>query len=129
MLRALLLLILASALLAGCGFWSDDNAVSRPSIDDAETCVDVADYLAIVAQDFINDAEEAGAGALMAGPDSELFKEYGPKIEEVQAKAAELGCDEDEMRPLIAERLNDLETTGTVGESIVNLLRQELVGN
>lgn len=129
MLRALLLLILASALFAGCGFWSDDDTVSRPSIDDAESCVDVADYLAIVAQEFIIDAEKAGMGALMSGPDSELFQRYGPQIEATQDKAAELGCEQDEMRPLMAERLNNLETTGTVGESIVDLLRQELVGN
>jgi hypothetical protein len=127
--RSLILILLASLLLAGCGFWSDDETSTRPSIDDAETCVDVADYLAVVAQDFIDDAEKAGIGALRAGPDSELFQRYGPQIQATQDKADELGCDEDEMRPLIAERLDGLKTSGTVGESIVALIRQELVGN
>ncbi|HEX2282439.1 MAG TPA: hypothetical protein VHG52_11840, partial [Thermomicrobiales bacterium] len=124
--RKLLMLFLALSLaLAGCGFGSDDEEDDTVSIEDAETCEEAADAFAAVAQNFINDAEEAGMQALMAGPDSELFQEYTPQLEEAQAKAEELGCDEEEMRALLAERVDDLETDGPVGETIVEFLREE----
>lgn len=129
-MRLLILLIVALSLaMAGCGigFGGDDAADDDISIEDAETCEDVADYFGVVAQEFINDAEDAGIQALAAGTESALFQEYMPRIEESQAKAAELGCDETEMRPLLADRLDDLETSGPVGNTIVDVLYQELV--
>ncbi len=129
-MRLFILLFLAlSMVLAGCGIGggSDDDS-DDVSIEDAETCEDVADYFEVVAQEFINDAEDAGLQALAAGPDSELFQEYMPRLEESQTKAAELGCGEDEMRPLLAERLDNLETDGPVGETIIDVLNDELVG-
>ena len=124
-----ILLLMLSLLLTGCGFGSggDDDEPDTVSIEDAENCEDVADYFAVVAQDFIDDAEDAGIQALAAGPDSELFQEYMPLLESSQVKAEELGCTEEDMRPLLTERLDDLETDGPVGRTIVDLLQDQLV--
>jgi hypothetical protein len=128
-LRTLILLAALSLVLAGCGLNRGGNdEAEQVSIEDAETCEDVADYFAVVAQEFIDEAEAAGLQALAAGPDSELFQRYMPRLEQSQAKANELGCDEDTMRPLLADRLDDLETSGPVGTTIVNLLDDQLVG-
>lgn len=118
-----ILLVLALA-LAGCGIGGGDDS-DEASLDDAETCEDVANYFADVGQDFIDDAEDAGLAALSAGMESDVIKEYLPKFEEAQSKADELGCSEDEMRALMSDRLNDLETNGPVGEYIVEILRQQ----
>lgn len=130
-MRMLLILLLTlSLLLAGCGIGrgGDDDQPEPASIEDAENCEDVADYFAVVAQDFIDDAEDAGIQALSAGPESEVFQRYMPLLEESQVKADELGCTEEEMRPLLAERLDDLETDGPVGTLIVDTLYDQLVG-
>lgn len=129
-MRTLILLLAAlSLVMAGCGLnQGGDDEADEVSIEDAESCEDVADYFAVVAQKFIDDAEDAGLQALASGPDSEIFQEYMPRIEESQTKAEELGCDEATMRPLLAERLDDLETDGPVGDTIVNVLNDELVG-
>lgn len=128
--RMLLAILLTLAVvLAGCGIGGDDDQPEAASIEDAETCEDVADYFEDVAQRFINDAEDAGLQALMAGPESELFQRYMPELEASQQKADELGCGEEEMRPLLAERLDNLETDGPVGNMIVDILRDEMVTN
>jgi hypothetical protein len=117
--------LVLSLALVGCTFGEEEDAAS---IEDAETCEEVADAFAVVAQDFINDAEDAGMAALSAGMDSEVVQEYLPQVELAQAKAQELGCSEEEMRPLLEERLDELETDGPVGEFIIQLLEDEGLG-
>lgn len=124
------LLLTLSLLLAGCGIGrgGNDDQPDPASIEDAETCEDVADYFVVVGQDFIDDAEDAGMTALAAGAESEVLQRYLPKLEEIGQKADELGCSEDEMRPLLLERIDDLETDGPVGNLIVNVLYDQVVG-
>jgi hypothetical protein len=123
------ILLTLSLMLAGCGIGGDDDEPEQLSIEDAETCEDVADYFAFVAQNFIDDAESSGMQALLAGPDSELYQRYMPELEASLQKAEELGCSEEEMRPLLAERLDELETDGPVGDLIVEVLREQVISN
>lgn len=123
-----ILFLVLSLALAGCGFGGDDEEDTAVSIEDAETCEEVADYFADVGQDFINDAEDAGTAALLAGPDSEIFQEYQPQWEEAFQKAQELGCSEEEMQTLLNDRYDELEVDGPVGEAILELLREQGIG-
>ncbi len=125
MRKLLMMFLVLSLALAGCTFGEEEDAAS---IEDAETCEEVADYFAGVAQNFIDDAEDAGMTALMAGTESEVFQRYQPQLELTQQRAQELGCSEEEMRPLLSERVDELETDGPVGEFIVQLLRDEGFG-
>jgi len=125
--KFMMMLLILSLALAGCGSGGDDEE-DEVSIEDAETCEEVADYFAGVAQNFIDDAEDAGMTALMAGTESEVFQRYQPQLELTQQRAQELGCSEEEMRPLLSERVDELETDGPVGEFIVQLLRDEGFG-
>lgn len=117
----MMMLLILSLALAGCGIGGDDEEDAAVSIEDAETCEEVADHFAGVAQDFINDAEAAGM-------ESEVVQEYLPQLETSQQKAQELGCGEEEMRPLLEARIDELETDGPVGEFIIQLLRDEGIG-
>ncbi len=123
--KFLMIFLVLSLALAGCAIGGDNEEDSAVSIENAQTCEEVADYFAEVAQDFINDAEDAGMSALAAGMESEVVQEYLPQLERTQQKADELGCTEDEMRPLLSERVNELETDGPVGEFILQLLRDQ----
>ena len=124
----MMMFLILSLALAGCGIGGNDEEDTAVSIEDAETCEEVADYFADVAQDFINDAEDAGMTELAAGMESEVVQEYLPQVEMSQQKAQELGCSEEEMRPLLEERLDQLETDGPVGEFIIQLLRDQGIG-
>lgn len=129
-MRKLLMLFLVLALaLTGCGFIGDDGDDDTVSIEDAATCEEAADASAAVAQDFINDAEDAGMTALAAGLESDVAQEYLPQLEAAQAKANELGCSDEEMRALLSDRFDELETSGPVGETILDLLRQQGIGS
>lgn len=130
MRKVLILLLVLPLALTACvvGGGDDDSDSNSQSIEDAETCEDVADYFAVVAQDFINDAEDAGMTGLAAGAESDVIKEYQPELEASQAKAQELGCDEEAMRPLLSERVDGLETDGPVGDFIVDFLRDQGFG-
>jgi succinyl-CoA synthetase alpha subunit len=124
----MMMLLILSLALTGCGIGGDDEEDATVSIEDAETCEEVAEYFAGVAQDFINDAEDAGMIALAAGMESEVVQEYLPQVEMTQQKVQELGCSEEEMRPLLEERIDELETDGPVGEFIIQLLRDQGIG-
>lgn len=127
--KLVLMFLVLSLAVAGCGFGGDDDDDDAASIDDAETCDDVADYLIDISQDLIDRAEEEGMTSLMSGEEPEFIQEFEPQVTEAQQKADELGCDEEEMTALMNERYDELESEGPVGDFILQMLEEEGFGN
>lgn len=123
-----MMFLVLSLAVAGCGIGGDDEE-DAASIDDAENCEDVADYLIDISQDLIDRAEEEGMAALTSGEQPEFLQEFEPQLEKAEQKADELGCDEEEMTALMNERFDQLESEGPVGDFILQMLEEEGFGN
>ena len=122
MRKALVLLLALALTAAACG---DDDGGTGGSTDpaDANSCEDLAD----VTINLIQEAIDAVAGMDMADflamadegtipPEFERMESVG---EEIEARADQLGCTDEDAQQLVCDRLGRIETGSDVAELIL----------
>ncbi len=116
MKRALGLLLVLALTAAACG--GDDGGVTDPAA--ANSCADLAEVTinatqeAIDAFDEMSIADFAELGETGEMPEALMkFETLGDQLEQ---RAGELGCSEEEVRKLTCDRIGDLKSSGDFGE-------------
>jgi hypothetical protein len=122
-MRKFLGLVLVLALVAAaCG--DDDDASSDPaSIDSCEGLVAVGLDLLQGAIDEIDEMslEDLAASEETGGPAA--FEELEQKAEELENRAAELGCTEEELTALLTEGVGQLSSDSLFGQALIESIR------
>lgn len=96
------------------------------SSSDGASCEDVADDAIQVIQDFVDEVsamsleEIAGAGDEVPG-----LTEYEENGEELQDKANDAGCSDEQMESLLNQRADSLESDSEFGQLIIDSIRSE----
>jgi hypothetical protein len=114
-MRKLLLVFVAFLLLAaGCGGGS------------ADSCEGVADNTIDAVQAFIDTTAELTLNDLVAFGDDDVpgIAELESKMEELETKATELSCSDEEMGALLEARADQLEPKGFLGEMIAGAIAE-----
>lgn len=111
-MRTIAVCVAILALAGGCA--SEESAGA-----DAETCADVADENIILLNDVLVEAEEADPSE--AGDDSiAVLDGLAEAQAELDARAQELGCDDEEMIELMCDRLGLLEVRNATADALRN---------
>ena len=114
MRKLVALLLVVGLLAAGCGGGS------------ADTCEGVADATIDAVQQFIDATSELALNDLMGMDDTDIagFTEFEETMTELEAKADELECTDQQMGQLLAERADDLDPKGFLGEMIAGAIAE-----
>lgn len=121
-MRKFIVLFSALALvLAACG--GGDGEVQ--SVEDAESCEDVADLSIDMMQDMLDELSDMTMADFSNSEEPpEALQEFESDSEELQNKADELGCSSEEMQSLLQERTDQLEAEGPIAEMILQQLQE-----
>lgn len=117
-----LVLILALAVSA-CG--GDDDDGGPVSVADATSCEQVADAFVPLMQEVLDAVADLTMADLMSEDTPEPLVDFEGRMEELGAKSEELNCTDEEMTALLADRIDELEAEGPVGEFLLEALRSE----
>jgi len=101
---------------ASCGGGGEDST-------SLATCEDVADAAIAAVQESIDMMDSVAAGA---EPDPDVATAVEGRARAVERRAGELGCTEEEMARLTAERIGLLRAETVAGQVIIEGLRAEL---
>lgn len=112
-MRKLFVLIAAMSLfVAACGGDSDGGA----------SCESVADDAISLFQDVINEMDSMSDEDLASGDEPAALTELESKSDELQTRANDLGCSDEEMEELLTARIGDLTSDGLFGELMISEL-------
>lgn len=115
MRKLIALLLVVGLLAAGCGGGS------------ADTCEGVADATIDAVQKFIDATADIELNDLMAvEDDADIagFTEFETTMTDLEAKADELECTDQEMGELLAARAGDLDPKGFLGQMIAGAIAE-----
>ena len=118
-----LLLIALLITLPACGGGGDDDDGDVDSIADAETCEQLADYAIGEVQVMLDGLSDMTLAELQSGDTPEPVTDFEDQGDELQAKADELGCEEQEFLGMLDERVDQLEAEGPVAELLLEALQ------
>lgn len=124
-LFAVLMIAILIALPACGGDDDDDDGGDVGSVEDVETCEQLADLTIDEMQVLLNEISDMTLEDMqnMQGDEApEPVRNFTEKGEEFQAKADEIGCDDAEYQTLIEDRVDQLEADGPVAELILEAL-------
>lgn len=120
MRRVLGFLLVLMLVAAACG---DDDGADFSDPASLDTCEAVADASADLLQETIDIMDSMTAEELAALGESEdtpeAFQEVETQGMALEARAAEIGCSEEEFASLVAERAADLTAESPLGQLIL----------
>jgi hypothetical protein len=126
MRKVLALFLVLGLVLAACG--GDDNGDGGDSGDavaDAENCAAIADLATDQIQELLTDVEELSLDELAGDETPEALGTFETQMNEIQERATELNCSDEELSALMEERVGDLEANGLVAEALLEQLQTE----
>lgn len=89
------------------------------------SCEDVADDAIAAIQAVIDAVDDMSLEDMASSQEPPEFAEFERKGEELQQRAAELGCSDEEMSRLIEARIDRLEADGPVGKIVLDGIKSE----
>jgi hypothetical protein len=98
-------------------------AVSCGSGDSADSCEGVADDAVGIIQDMIDQFDSMTTDDMMAMAsegEPEAVTEMTNKLDSLQQKAVALGCSDDQMTTLLADRAGNLKAETSIGQMMVD---------
>lgn len=114
-MRKLLILAAAFGLIAtGCGG------------DSAGSCADVADEAIVLFQEFLNEASSMTEEDFISGGEA-MFEDFEAKGEKLDEQISDLGCSDEEMDSLMAERVGGLDAGGPLGELLLSEIGEDFL--
>lgn len=124
MLRVFAGLLLAFLIvLPACGGGGDDDgAAAAGSVDEVETCEQLADMTIEEFQELLDGLADVTAAEMQSDATPEALTEFEEDGEALSAKAEDLGCSDEDMARMLDERAGDLTAEGPFAE----LLLQEV---
>ena len=118
---ALLIAILIALPACGGGDDDDDDA---GSVDDVETCEQLADLTIDEVQIMLNGLSDMDVNelqqAMQSGELPEPITDFESQQDDFVNKADELNCEEQEFLQLLDDRADDLEADGPIAEQLLN---------
>lgn len=112
-MRKLLVLVAAFGLVAtGCGG------------DSAGSCADVADDAIALFQEFLDEASSMTEEDFISGGEA-IFEDFEAKGEKIDEQINDLGCTEEEMSSLMADRAGSLDAGGPLGELLLSEIGED----
>jgi hypothetical protein len=125
MRRALWLLLAVALVAAACG--DDDGAGTDPAA--AGSCEELADVGINLVQDAITELDSMELSEFMELAASDEIPEELRRLEdigtEMEARAMELGCSEEEGDALLCDRVDRLQADGEVGTLIIEGIKSD----
>ena len=106
--RALVTVVFGAVALAGCGGATDTAA-----------CEDIADQTIAIFQNILDEASSGDPAQIAA-----LQGEMTEQITALQEDATAANCTDDQMRELLAARVDDLEGEGPIADAVRQSLEQ-----
>lgn len=111
------------ALPACGGDDDDDDGGDVNSVEDVETCDQLADLAIDEVQVLLDGLSDLTLQDIQSGETPEPVSDFEAKGEEFQAKADEIGCSDEEFQGLIEDRVDQLEADGPVAELVLEALQ------
>lgn len=90
---------------------------------DAASCEDVADEAIVLVQDVLDEVGGMSMEDMQSAEEPEFVQELEAEGEELEQRAEELDCSDQQMADLVAERAEDLEAEGPVAELLRDAVR------
>lgn len=123
MKRLLGLLVVLALVLAACG---DDDAAEPASLDSCESIADAGIAMVQEVIDEIDDLtleEQIALGASEEEP--EMFQNMEARGQELETRAEEVGCSDDEMAQLVMDRLGNLSSDSDFGQLVLEAVKAQ----
>ena len=96
------------------------------SSGDEASCAEVADEAITVIQDFVDEVSALSVEEIFATDENVPgIDDFEARGEELQEKADDAGCSDEEMQSLINQRLSRLESDSEFGQLIIDSIRSE----
>ena len=92
--------------------------------DGAGSCAEVADEAIVLFQEFLDDASSMTEADFVSSGEA-MFEDFEQKGEELDAKINDLGCSDEEMNSLMAERVDSLDAGGILGEMLLSEIGED----
>lgn len=125
MRKALWLLLVLALVAAACG--DDDGGGTDPA--SAESCEELADIGINLMQDAVDQFDDMDLAEFMEMASSDEMPAELQRLEEIgtqmETRAEELGCSDEEGDRLMCERVDELKADGDVGKLIVEGIKSE----
>jgi hypothetical protein len=122
-LFACFMIAILIALPACGGGDDDDDGGDVTSVEDVETCEQLADLTIDEMQVLLDGLSDMTLEDMQSGETPEPVSDFEAKGEEFQSKADEIGCDDAEYQSLIEDRVDQLEADGPVAELVLEALQ------
>lgn len=117
MLRLFAGLLLAFLIvLPACGGGGDDNGAAAGSVDEVETCEQLADMTIAEFQELLDGLADVTVEEMQSDTTPEALVEFEEDGEVLSAKSEELGCSDEDMARMLDERAGDLTAEGAFAE-------------
>jgi hypothetical protein len=121
MKRLALIALALGLIVAACG---DDDAADPASLDSCEGLAVAGVDVLQDTIDLIDGLDAAALAALTDGADTPPeFEAIQRRGEELSARAVEIGCSDEQMSELLAERVGDLSADSVFGQFILEGIR------
>jgi hypothetical protein len=114
MRKIITLLAVGGLLIGSCGGGSD-----------ADTCEGIADQGMAVVQDMLDEIDDMSVEELLAGEEPAAITDLTAKMDELEVRADELGCSDEEMEELFTARLGNLTADSDYGRMMLELMLSE----
>jgi hypothetical protein len=123
MKRLLGLLVVLALVVAACG---DDDAADAGSLD---SCESIADAGIAMIQDVIDEIDDMTLEEQIALGSSEeepqMFQDMEARGEELETRAEEVGCSDEQMAELVVDRLSDLSSDSDFGQLVLETVKAQ----
>lgn len=118
MKRVAMTVVLGTAVLAGCGGGDDEASTASTASAGATTagCAELADELIVQVQVVVDALSEASLEDLVQ--DDLLSQDTQLALDDIEERAQQAGCEDDEMDRLLAERADRIEGDGLLAEEV-----------
>lgn len=121
--RLVLVVLIAATALAGC------NGRSVPAPAEVETCVELVEVGVALVEDYLDALADAPLAALTGeAPPTPVLAELATRGDELDRRAAGLGCDPVALNRAISTEVADLEPDGEVAKLFVTIVQEGIVG-
>lgn len=131
-MRAFIISLLTlSLLLAACGIGDDSSGNNNDTggAAEAETCSDVGAAAIDSIQQLLNDVGDLSLSDLQkAGGEEqpEAIQNLQDDVDELQAKAQELGCTDEAIAGYLKEHVDELEAAGDIPQMLLDAFKEEI---
>lgn len=92
--------------------------------DGAGSCAEVADEAIVLFQEFLDEASSMTEDDFVSGGEA-LFEDFEAKGEKLDEQINDLGCTDEEMNSLMAERVGTLDAGGFLGEMLLSEIGED----